>query len=258
MWAASAGVPIKTILSGECCASDLDGGGWLAIGLALLDHFGETAAIEFAFDPAYAIDEELAIEMVDLVLEGDCQQFVCLDFDLLFFGCPRAHQNASGALHLSCKIDHRQTTLFPQYRTIRLDDAGVDELEQMFAEIVMVGVEHDQPPRIGDLRRGEANARRRVHRLYHAVEKAVHAAVDILNGFGRLLERGIGKFAYLEKRHLFASRDPSIYQSSTDPKSTPRIRRIIQRSQYDASTRPHRKRIAPGLPPQGHRRIECV
>src|SRR6266481_1087360 len=115
MCAASAGVPMKTIRNGGAAASDADGGGWLAIGLALLGHFGELAPVEVAFDTADAIDKEFAIEMIDLVLQGDCEQFICIDFDLLLIRRPCAHQHAGGALYLGGEVNYGETPLFPHY-----------------------------------------------------------------------------------------------------------------------------------------------
>jgi hypothetical protein len=38
--------------------------------------------------------------------------------------------------------------------------------------------------------------------LRHAIEEAIQAAVDILDGLGGLLEHGIRKLAYFKQRHL--------------------------------------------------------
>src|SRR5215470_1741833 len=66
IWAARAGVPMKMIFSGAA-RSDADRGGTL-IGFALLDHFLELAPVQLAFDAADPVDEELAVEMIYLVL----------------------------------------------------------------------------------------------------------------------------------------------------------------------------------------------
>src|ERR1700726_1769134 len=120
MWAASAGVPIKTIRNGARPASDADGGGGLPIGLALLDHFCEFAPVEFALDAADAIDKQLAVEMIDLVLQRDRQEFFRFDLDFLLLERPRAHQHALGPLHVGREIDHREAPFLPHYRSLGL------------------------------------------------------------------------------------------------------------------------------------------
>src|SRR5580698_2114098 len=135
MCAASAGVPMKTIRSGAPVASDTDGGGGLPIGLALLDHFRDLAAIEFAFDTADAIDEELAVEMIDLVLQRYREQVVGLDLDFFLAWRPGPHQHSFSALHICRKSDHREASLFPHDRTLGFDHLRIDQLEQVFARI---------------------------------------------------------------------------------------------------------------------------
>src|SRR5579885_485566 len=142
IWAASAGVPMKTIFSGVAIALDADRGGTL-VGLALLDQFLELASIKFALDAADSIDEQLAFQMVDLVLQRDRQKIVGFNLDLLLLRRPCAHQHLGRALNLGGIVDHGQASFFPDDLSLRLDDLRIDQLEQMFARFVMVGIEHD-------------------------------------------------------------------------------------------------------------------
>src|SRR5512146_828751 len=198
--AASAGVPMKTILSGVAI-SDPDAGGPLAIGLALLYQLGEFTPVKFALDAADAIDEELAVEMVDLMLQRHREQVICLDLDFLFLGRPRAHQHPRGAFYVGGVVDHREASFLPYHRTVGFDDRRIDKPQQCLAGVLMVGVEHHHAARIADLGRRQSHARRRVHRLHHALDKAREAAVDFGDRLCRILERGVGKFADVEERH---------------------------------------------------------
>ncbi len=71
----------------------------------------------------------------------------------------------------------------------------------MLAEILVIGIEHDDPACVADLGRGQSDARRRVHGLHHAVDEMVQAAVDIRYRQRRGLERRIGEFTDLEQGH---------------------------------------------------------
>src|SRR5579885_906251 len=200
--AASGGVPMKTIRSGAAAAaSDLDAGGPLLIGFALLDQLGEPAAVKLALDAAQAIDEEAAVEMIDLVLQRDRQQILSLDLDRLLLRRPRAHHHLFRALHLGGEIDHREAALLPEHRALGLDDLGIDELEQVLAGVLVIGIEHDHAARIADLRRRQADAGRGIHGLDHALDEAVEPAVDFGDRQRALLERGIGKLANPQQSH---------------------------------------------------------
>src|SRR5579859_4392534 len=125
MWAASAGVPMKTIFSGSAIL-DPHRGGTLEVGFALLDQLLEFAFVEFAFDPADPIDKQFAVEMIDLMLQRDRQQIVGFDLDFLLVRCPRAHQHVRRALDFGCVIDHRETSFFPGYFSFRFNDLRID------------------------------------------------------------------------------------------------------------------------------------
>src|SRR5262245_26891700 len=132
---------MKMILSGAA-SSDADRGGTL-IGFALLDHFLELAAIQLALDAAYPVDEQLAIEMIYLVLEGHREQLLGLDLDFLLFGRPRPDQHLGGTFHFRGIVDHRKASFLPDKPAFGLHDSRVNELEQMFARFLLGGVEHD-------------------------------------------------------------------------------------------------------------------
>src|ERR1700758_724207 len=123
---------MKTILNGVAI-SDPDAGGPLAIGLALLYQLGELAPVQFALDTADAIDKELAVEVVDLVLQRDREQVVRLDLDLLLIRSPRTHQHARGASHVGGIVDNREASLLPDNRTLGLDDLRIDKPQQLLA-----------------------------------------------------------------------------------------------------------------------------
>src|SRR5689334_4391007 len=66
----------------------------------------------------------------------------------------------------------------------------------------MIGIEHNYAARVADLRRSQTYARRGVHRLDHAFDEPVEAAIDLFDRLRRILERRIGKFADIQQSHL--------------------------------------------------------
>ena len=198
MWAASAGVPMKTILNG---VGDFRSGRWRAAApsaLPSLISFCEFAPVEFALDPADAIDEELAVEMIDLMLQRDREQVVRLDLDLLLVGRPRAHQHARRAFHVGGVIDHRQASLFPNDRTLGLDDLGIDQLAADSCRDSRWSVSSTtmrcESPTCGAARPTPGAAYIVCTMLSM---KPVEVAVDILDRLGRLLERASGNLRIL-------------------------------------------------------------
>ena len=87
----------------------------------------------------------LPFEMIDLMLQRDREQIVCFDFDFFLIGSPRAHQHARRALDVRRIVDHGQAALFPNDFSLGLDDARVNQLEQILARLIVIGIEHDDP-----------------------------------------------------------------------------------------------------------------
>jgi hypothetical protein len=55
-------------------------------------------AVEVALEPRDAVDEELAVQVIELVLERDGEEPVGLDRDLLLLRRPRLEEDALGPL----------------------------------------------------------------------------------------------------------------------------------------------------------------
>jgi hypothetical protein len=62
---------MKTIRKRRRDVSDAHCGGRPPISLALFDHFGESSPVKFTLDAAYPVDEQLAVQMIDFMLECD-------------------------------------------------------------------------------------------------------------------------------------------------------------------------------------------
>src|SRR5882672_12388730 len=79
---------------------------------ALLAVFLESLADALSLELGEVIDEELAVEMIDLVLDAHCQQAVGVQFELLPLDVLRPDPDAGGALAFVEDPGHRQAALF--------------------------------------------------------------------------------------------------------------------------------------------------
>ena len=80
-----------------------------------------------------------------------------------------------------------------------LEDLRVDEDPRVFDRLAalflgLLQVDHQDALGDPDLDRGEADARRRVHRLEHVRDERAHLVVDLLDGRGDLPQARIGDF----------------------------------------------------------------
>src|SRR5262249_18843853 len=69
--------------------------------------------VEAALEPADPIDEQLAVEVVDLVLEAHRLEPLRADLDLLAVEIQRAQEHALRALHLRLEVGYREASLVP-------------------------------------------------------------------------------------------------------------------------------------------------
>ena len=81
--------------------------GYLSLSFA---HFAERRA---AFQDAQVVDEQLAVQMIDLVLEAAREQVVGLDLERLLRRCPCARTRTVGRpLDVAVDVGNRQTAFF--------------------------------------------------------------------------------------------------------------------------------------------------
>ncbi len=73
---------------------------------AAAKHFLTPSGIEFTFEAADAIDEEPAVQMVYLVLQGYGEKSFGFDFHFFLIFVERHDFNLSGTTHLGRKVNH--------------------------------------------------------------------------------------------------------------------------------------------------------
>ena len=126
-------------------------------------HFADLAQEQVALERAYAKDEEDAVEMIDLVLEGARQQLFAIDLKPLAVHI-LARTRTFAARDTFSRISGRLRQPSSSFCLPSLvDDFGIDENDLVFRIFLEAEVDDREPFRNADLRRGQPDAMGRVH-----------------------------------------------------------------------------------------------
>src|SRR3984893_6726445 len=121
----------------------------------LLSFFFQAAPDELALELREVVDEQLALEMIHLMLDANSQKSIRIHFKRLPVGPQGSHPDVGGALHLVEYVGYRQTTLFTGTASFGLQQFGVDEDHGLVT--LLAHIEHDDAPMHVDLGGGEAH-----------------------------------------------------------------------------------------------------
>src|SRR4029453_9300919 len=155
--------------------------------LELLD----SADDQIPFDPTQAIDEQLAVEMIHLVLERSCEEAGRVVLFLSSLSSQPLDDGTSGAYHRCVESRDAQTALFFQLHSVAFDELRIDEHQQ--SRRVAPGRHVDDEDARGntDLRRGQADAGGRVHRVDHVIDGALNLECDRVDRCRWLVEETV-------------------------------------------------------------------
>ncbi len=167
------------------------------------------------------IQEQLAVEMVHLMLDGASEQAFAGDLDA-FAGERGASDGRARAAH-DGGVDPRNAQA-PLRRLLRLalarKELGVDEDVEL-----PVDIQNNDPLGDPDLRRGDPRAARTEHRFNHGAADLPDVVVDRLDDLGRAPQRGIAKGANgallsLHGRRAHYKVASDMPQENGDPRTT--------------------------------------
>ena len=157
----------------------------------------DLALQKIALERADVGDVEPAVQVIGLVLEGARQQILAGLFKRLALGILRADGDAFGAPHLLAETGNAQAALFAHLLAFDLDDGGVDQDQLVFRPFAVRDIDDGNLPRKADLRRGQAHALGRVHRLEHIRQELIEIRrIELGHGFRFAFEHGIAEFDY--------------------------------------------------------------
>ena len=135
--------------------------------------------------------------MVDLVLEDARQPAFSLDGHAPVGEVKSLHADGCGALHVAEEVRQTQASFLGDRGLLGAPgDLGVGE---HITRIVVL--HHDQPLRDADLRRGQADARRRPHRLEHVLRQLACGRGDTTDRPGASAQHGRCSGVDLQEGH---------------------------------------------------------
>src|SRR6202034_4357631 len=89
-----------------------------------------------ALEDTQVVDEQLAVQMIDLVLEAPGEEVGALDFERLPVAVERADDDACGAVDVAVYLGDRETALFSPCRAFLEEYLGVDEGDRLRRRLV--------------------------------------------------------------------------------------------------------------------------
>src|SRR5205823_5399119 len=140
---------------------------------------------------------ELAVEVVDLVLKTASEELGpgCFVLDAVLVGGADGH--ATGAVDIAIDVGYRETALFRFFiRTGRRENLRIDQHEPG-----AIDIDDCQPLGAPDLRGGEPDSLRRVHRLEHVGDEVSQLVGDFGDALCRLAKNRVAQHPDVEDAH---------------------------------------------------------
>src|ERR1019366_5616761 len=145
---------------------------------------------------AQVVDEQLAVEMVDLVLHAAREQLGSFNFYFASALVEGTNDNTARASDIAENFRYREASFLASSRSLLLDDLRIDECEFLSLHV------HDCDS-LGpsDLRRGKADTLGRIHGVEHFGDELSNLRRDFGDGFGLLPQNRIAEDPYIEDLH---------------------------------------------------------
>ena len=217
-------------------------GYWLPVAV-LLELF-DAAEDEVALEAAEAVDEEDAVEVVDLMEHGAGQQFRTFYFKYFPFDVLRTDFNPGITLDFLVDIRKAEAAFLFELLTAAIDDLGVDKDELIFRSLFKAYVYHCDL--LGDayLRSSKADTLGGVHAVEHLFDELSQFRGELGDRLTLFQQDGVGVF---DDRVEFGG-DLKINSSSSTPRSSIDAANRLRRKAASASPRSTKKfNATPGL-----------
>ena len=146
------------------------------------------------------VDEELAVEVIGLMLHTGAEIAFTFDAHSIAVKVETFEGHAAGTLHFGTQFRHREAA-FVLFGELGIDDRdhGIDEHAEVlrgFRIVFLKGhVDNDDALKYADLGRGDAHAAHGVQGIEHILSDGADLVVDLSDGFALL-----GKDGYEELR----------------------------------------------------------
>ncbi len=184
------------------------------------------------------VDEQHAVEMVDLVLQTGRQDAVGLDLLLGSIAVEIAHAASDRPVDLGIVLWNRQATFLIDRGFVgHPKKFGIGQADRVLGVFVLGDIADDDAPRHRDLDRGEPDARRVIHRLQHVIHQRAHRVVDRCDGVADIAQARVWKLYDLANGHgpQIVEHGGAVNRRRAD--ASPRIGRQDGRSVFDLESR---------------------
>ena len=145
------------------------------------------------------LDEDLALQVVHLVLDAHGEQALRLERERVAALIVGSHLHALRTLHGVVDARHRQAAFLDVGDAGGVDDLGIHQHHQRVA--ALRDVDDDHLLVHVDLRRRQADARRRVHGLGHVTDELLQRLVEDGHGCGDLVQPSVRVAQDVEEGH---------------------------------------------------------
>src|SRR5689334_16690917 len=144
---------------------------------------------DVALDAAQVVDEQLAVEMVHLVLERARQQARALALMFRAFTIEAFDNRPRRPDDGGFEPGQAETAFFFELHPFADDELRVDHDDESVRIAADRNIDDEDPERNTDLRRGEPDSRRRIHRVDHVAHEDVDVGRDGGDVDGFVVER---------------------------------------------------------------------
>jgi len=129
------------------------------------------------------IDEKSAVKVVDLVLDASGPQPAELFFPMAAIDIPPPHSHFHGALDFRELFGNRQTAFVPGFPLIGIPhDFRVEQHDRIRSRVRLLrAIHHDQALELADLRCGQSDAWRVIHRPQHVIGQTAQFGRDFVH-----------------------------------------------------------------------------
>src|SRR4051812_5615726 len=163
--------------------------------LACFFQLANFALHQISLEAADAMDVQLPMQVIDLVLERAREQIIAGFLVPLAFDVLRADGRGPGAAYIFAKLWNAEAAFGLRQFAIELSDLRIDEHQLRIGIFLERDVNDSNAFGDTDLRRRKPDAVSRVHGLPHVIDKlAQFWCVELGDRFGLLFQNGVAKF----------------------------------------------------------------
>jgi len=149
---------------------------------------------QVALEGAEMADIELAIQVIGFVQESAGQQFLPCFFEDFSAEILRTYGDFVGASYIFAEIGDAEAAFTLRVLAFGMKDFGVNEDEFGLRVLLEGNVDDGNPAPNADLRSGEADAVRSVHRLKHVIDEPLQLFIENRHRFRGFFENRIAEF----------------------------------------------------------------